>query len=480
MPLDTLFFDQLSQLGAPTAVTPVTDATLQHVNHPLRQSLNLSAELFNEQQCVTALTTKQGILTQKSFAQKYGGHQFGQWNPELGDGRGLLLGNTYDEHNNPVDLHLKGAGRTPYSRFGDGRAVLRSTIREYLASEALHALGIPTSRALCLISSEEAVQRESIERAAMMVRTAPSHIRFGHFEYFYHSKQTQALNALFEFCFTHYFPIAKSTSNPHFHMLKEIVLSTANMIAHWQAQGFAHGVMNTDNMSIHGITFDFGPYGFLDDYEPNFIPNHSDHNGRYRFSQQPGVALWNLNALAHAFTPYLEHEQIVTALTLYENHVGQRYATLMRKKLGLSTEQDADQQLLEQFLSLLQQDKADYHASFSRLQNSLLANDESSFSNHFIYRDDACHWWRKYAMRLGDEGTNLSQTVNGMKMVNPNVVLRNYYAQLAITDAENGDYSTFKQLLNGLELPFNERESQYRFTQLPPDSGKGLEISCSS
>lgn len=480
MALDHLFQSQLSSLGSATPVTPMQDPQLRHVNHGLREQLKLPPALFSEDALSAALFSEQGAFNQSAFAQKYGGHQFGQWNPELGDGRGLLLGNCYDEHQVPVELHLKGAGRTPYSRFGDGRAVLRSTIREYLASEALHGLNIPTSRALCLFSSSESVMRETVETAAMMIRTAPSHIRFGHFEYFYHAKQTKALNALFQYCFEHYFNHHTTAENPHHEMLKQIVTDTATMIALWQAQGFAHGVMNTDNMSIHGITFDFGPYGFMDDYDPNFIPNHSDHSGRYSFVQQPGVGLWNLNALAHAFTPYLSHDEIVSALSLYESILSQHYASLMLDKLGLTSEQVGDDKLLANYLKLLAQDKVDYHLSFKWLSQSIEADERDHFCNHFIHRDKARVWWDDHRKRRLLEGLNTEVIVSNMAQINPSVVLRNHYAQQAIQAAEAGDFTTFEALLKASSHPFESYHTDHPLTQAPPDSGKGLIISCSS
>ncbi len=478
MPLNHLYADQLPTLVTATSPTPMAGATVRHVNHQLRQELGLAKDMFNDDSLVAALTSHQGQLCQSSVAQKYGGHQFGQWNPDLGDGRGLLLGNAVDKAGKPIDLHLKGAGKTPFSRFGDGRAVLRSTLREYLASEALHGLNIPTSRALCLLSSDESVMRESIETAAMMVRTAPSHIRFGHFEYFYHSGQTAALDQLFEFCFEHYFTDAINADNPYFHMLQEVVKSTALMVAQWQAQGFAHGVMNTDNMSIHGITFDFGPYGFLDDYQPEFIPNHSDHSGRYRFSQQPGVALWNLNALAHGFTPYLNHQQIVTALSAFEDLLSDEYGRLMRQKLGLLNDDKDDHLLLQNLFTLMAQDKADYHNTFRQLTDLVKHGDGKHFYDSFVYRDKAKAWLEQYAVRLQD--SDKTQQVNVMSLHNPTVVLRNHYAQLAIQDAESGDFSTFNELLEAVTKPFEIPSKGSPFTQLPPESGKGLEISCSS
>ncbi|EGH06306.1 hypothetical protein Pgy4_01255, partial [Pseudomonas savastanoi pv. glycinea str. race 4] len=250
-------------------------------------------------------------------AMVYSGHQFGSYNPRLGDGRGLLLGEVYNDAGEHWDLHLKGAGRTPYSRMGDGRAVLRSSIREFLASEALHALGIPSSRAGCVVSSSTPVWRETQEHAAMVLRLAQSHVRFGSLEYFFYTKQPEQLKTLAEHVLTMHYPHCQEQPEPYLAMFREIVERNAELIAKWQAYGFCHGVMNTDNMSILGITFDFGPFAFLDDFDEHFICNHSDHEGRYSFSNQVPIAQWNLSALAQALTPFISVEALRETIGLF-------------------------------------------------------------------------------------------------------------------------------------------------------------------
>jgi uncharacterized protein YdiU (UPF0061 family) len=250
-------------------------------------------------------------------AMVYSGHQFGGYTPQLGDGRGLLLGEVYNNAGEHWDLHLKGAGQTPFSRMGDGRAVLRSSIREFLASEALYALNIPSSRAACVIGSDTPVWREKQERAAMVLRLAPSHIRFGHFEYFYYTKRPDQQKQLGEHVLAMHFPECLEQPEPYLAMFREIVERNAELIAKWQAYGFCHGVMNTDNMSILGITFDFGPFAFLDDFDAHFICNHSDDQGRYSFSNQVPVGQWNLSALAQALTPFISVEALRETLGLY-------------------------------------------------------------------------------------------------------------------------------------------------------------------
>ena len=480
MNLDHSYATQLGDLGALTKPLGVANPKLVEVNHTLRDALQLPASGFTQSSIMSMLFDNTSSFTKHSFAQKYGGHQFGGWNPDLGDGRGLLLGDVKDKNGQRWDLHLKGAGPTPYSRFADGRAVLRSTLREYLASEALHHMGIPTSRALCLITSDEPVYREKQERAAMMIRVSQSHIRFGHFEYFYHSGQLDKLEKLFAYCLEHHFKSCANAKNPHLAMLERIVLDTASLIAKWQAFGFNHGVMNTDNMSIHGITFDFGPYAFLDDFDPKFVCNHSDHQARYAFEEQPGIGLWNLNALAHAFTPYLSIEEIKLALGNYESQLLSEFSQLMHQKLGLFTPSPSTAELVNGWLDLVSQDKRDYHISFRLLCEINEHQLNPQLVNHFIQREAAQSWLSQYQQTLLEQGVPVEERQNRMRQVNPEYVLRNYQAQLAIDAAEDGDFSRFKTFLHVLQQPFESKPEYADFAKPPPDWGKHMEISCSS
>lgn len=480
MNLDHSYATQLGDLGALTKPLSVANPQLIEVNHTLREALQLPASWFTQSSIMSMLFGNTSSLTKHSFAQKYGGHQFGGWNSDLGDGRGLLLGEAKDQQGTPWDLHLKGAGPTPYSRFADGRAVLRSTLREYLASEALHHMGIPTSRALCLITSDEPVYREKQEKAAMMIRVSQSHIRFGHFEYFYHNGELDKLEKLFDYCFERHFSDCLQTESPHLAMLEKIVTDTATLIAKWQAFGFNHGVMNTDNMSIHGITFDFGPYAFLDDFDPKFVCNHSDHQGRYAFEQQPGIGLWNLNALAHAFTPYLSIEQIKSALCQYEPRLMAEFSQLMRQKLGLYENNHTTAELVNRWLDLVSQDKRDYHISFRLLCDIDEQGAHPKLVDHFIQREAAQAWLTQYQQAIRAQGTDTQERQAQMRKVNPAYVLRNYQAQLAIDAAEQGDFTHFRMLLQVLQQPFESKPEYAEFAKPPPDWGKHMEISCSS
>jgi serine/tyrosine/threonine adenylyltransferase len=413
-------------------------------------------------------------------AMVYAGHQFGGYTPRLGDGR-LLLGEVVNAAGEHWDLHLKGAGQTPYSRMGDGRAVLRSSIREFLASEHLHALGIPSSRALCVTASETPVWRERQERAAMLLRLAPSHVRFGHFEYFYYTRQHEQLKILGEHVLACHFPACLTQDEPWLAMFREVLERTAGMIARWQAYGFCHGVMNTDNMSILGITFDYGPYAFLDDFDAGHICNHSDDTGRYSFSNQVPIAHWNLAALAQALTPMIEVDKLRATLELFLPLYQAHYLDLMRRRLGLQGAEDGDEELVQRLLQLMQQGKAsDYTLFFRRLGEQAPVDALQVVREDFVDLAGFDAWGRDYLARCAREGSEQAERQARMHAVNPRYILRNYLAQQAIEAAEAGDYSPVRELHAVLARPFDEQPGMERYAQRPPDWGKHLQISCSS
>lgn len=480
MKLQHSYATELDELVSQVKPQPLKNARVVSINQSLASNLGLPQACLSQQKLLELLFANDSPLTRGAVAQKYGGHQFGHWNPDLGDGRGLLLGEIISPTGQRWDLHLKGAGQTPYSRFADGRAVLRSTIREYLASEALHHLGIPSSRALCLVASDEPVYREKAEPGAMLVRVCQSHLRFGHFEYFYHSGQGQKLDKLFDYCFKYHFQSCLLADNPHAAMLAKIVNDTATMIAKWQAYGFNHGVMNTDNMSVHGITFDFGPYAFLDDFKPDFICNHSDPQGRYSFDSQPGIGLWNLNALAHAFSPYLSRDEITQALQTYEPSLLREYGELMRLKCGLEAKQPNNAMLINEWLDMLASEHLDYTLMFRQLCDFDPSAGNSTLMDQFIDRERFSRWAKMLEQTLAQQNQTSTQRKHSMLSVNPKIILRNYLAQQVIDAAEQGDFGLFEALVVALANPFAEIPEHAKFSAPPPDWGKHLEISCSS
>ena len=413
-------------------------------------------------------------------AMVYSGHQFGGYSPRLGDGRGLLLGEVRNAAGQHWDLHLKGAGQTPYSRSGDGRAVLRSSIREFLASEYLHALGIPSSRALCVVGSSTPVWRERQESAAMVLRLAPSHVRFGHFEYFYYSKQPEQLKELVEHVLACHFPECREQEQPYLALFRTVVERNAELIAHWQAYGFCHGVMNSDNMSILGITFDFGPYAFLDDFDAQHICNHSDDSGRYSFSNQVPIAHWNLSALAQALTPFIEVDALRQTLGLFLPLYQAHYLDLMRRRLGLTRADEHDQTLIERLLQLMQGSAVDYHLFFRRLGEQAPAQAVASLRDDFVDLAGFDQWASDYCSRAAEGDDDQDARRTRMHAVNPLYVLRNYLAQQAIEAAEQGDYGPVRELHTVLSQPFEAQAGMARYAERPPQWGKHLEISCSS
>lgn len=485
---------ELSNICSPVKPFPVTQARVAMRNEALAKELGINIDDLETPSLLSAIFSENGALQENSIAQKYGGHQFGQWNPNLGDGRGLLLGEIKSPQGTFWDLHLKGAGPTPYSRHADGRAVLRSTIREYLAGEALNALGIPSSRSLCLLTSKEPIQREQIERGAMMIRTCPSHIRFGHFEYFYHSNQAEHLDALFNYVFKYHFPECLDAALPHQVMLQTVVTNTAMMIANWQAYGFNHGVMNTDNMSIHGITFDYGPYAFLDDFIPEYVCNRSDHAGRYAFDQQPSIGLWNLNALAHAFTPYMEIEDIKAVLMTYEETLIGEYQRLMKRRLGLFEYPINDKELaseltllVAEWMDILKDEKADLHLSFRLVSEQLLSIENleiKEISDHFLQAERVRQWCVNYhevqQSLIALSNISWPEIQQSMLAVNPKYILRNHLVQQAIEAAEDDDFSLCEALMTVLSSPFEAHSELSHLAKPPANQDKGIALSCSS
>lgn len=477
------YANELSDLGSFITPIKLPDPKWLVTSNEVADLLSISTEQLNSPEFLAGLSGHSLFDGANPVAQKYTGHQFGHYNPELGDGRGILLGEISSDSGR-WDLHVKGAGQTPYSRFGDGRAVVRSCVREFLASEALYHLGIPTSRALGVYTTSESVQRETLEQGAVLIRISQSHLRFGHFEYAFYQNDTELLSRLVEYSCNYVLPGSElnmvSLTEKAQALFSFAVKSTAEMVAKWQAFGFCHGVMNTDNMSILGMTFDFGPFGFLDHYEPTHICNHSDHSGRYAYDEQPGVALWNLNALGHALSPLLSTSQIEQELIKYEPLLLSTYSSLMRKKFGFTTEQQQDRQILGEFLALMQRDKSDYTNTWRLLSNLQVEVNEQSFIDHFISRDIAAAWLNKYKGRLELEQSDELSRMSLMKANNPKYILRNYLAQEAIKAVEEGDNSKLDELFQVLKKPFDEQNEYRDYAKLPPDWSKQLAISCSS
>ncbi|MBI5451608.1 MAG: YdiU family protein [Gammaproteobacteria bacterium] len=467
---------------------PLAGLHLIHFNADAAALIGLDPEEARRPGFVERLSGEQALPGSEPLAMCYSGHQFGQYVPRLGDGRAILLGQVRNAHGQLWDLHLKGGGQTRYSRQGDGRAVLRSSIREYLCSEAMHGLGIATTRALCLIGSREQVQRETLEPAALLLRMAPSHVRFGSFEYFCHTNQHQQLRTLAEYVIEHFYPDLAGHAQPYHQLLQRAVISTAQLIAQWQGVGFAHGVMNSDNMAILGLTLDYGPFGFLDTYQAGYICNHSDPQGRYAFDQQPDVGLFNLGCLASAMLPLLADDQpqaITAARAILDGYwpaFHQAMIAIARRKLGLLHEDPQDLVLWHALLQIME-GQADYTILFHQLcefDRHDLENNQA-LRDQFIDRAAFDGWAQRYAQRLAAEHSDDAARRDRMRTANPKYILRNYLAEQAIRRAEDhGDYSEIDTLLTILRRPYDEQPEHEHYAAYPPAWAQTIEVSCSS
>ena len=492
---------RLTQLGprffTPLQPTPVAAPRWAARNQDLRAELGWPSEIFDDDH-LQALAGNALMVGSQPLATVYSGHQFGQWAGQLGDGRAIWLGEAQSAQG-PQEIQLKGAGRTPYSRGGDGRAVLRSSIREYLCSEAMHGLGIPTTRALSLVASPEPVRRETLESAAVVARVAPSFLRFGHFEHFSAQGDTDSLRALADHAVRHHLPQCRERAalwqgNVYAALLDEVQERTAKLLAHWQAVGFCHGVMNTDNMSLLGLTIDYGPFQFMDGFDPGHICNHSDHQGRYAYGRQPNVAYWNLYCLAQALAPLIDdHDMTLQVLEGYKTLFPRALGDAMRAKLGLTgalapeSEREADWTLVEDVMQLMAAEKVDFTLFWRQLSQAVVQQAQAStlsdagwspVTDWVLDRPRLLDWLKRYTARAGVE--NLPAMGQQMLRTNPKFVLRNHLAEIAIRQAQAGDDSEIDTLHNLLKSPFDEHPGFEAYAELPPDWAGQLEISCSS
>jgi uncharacterized protein YdiU (UPF0061 family) len=466
--------------------TPLPVPYSVSVNEKAAELIGLDPQEFKNAEFVEYFTGNKTLPGSEPVSAIYAGHQFGSFVPQLGDGRAILLGEAINEKGERWDIQLKGAGLTPFSRMGDGRAVLRSTIREYLCSEAMHALGIPTTRSLCITGSDAPIYRETVETAAVLTRLAPTHVRFGSFEFFYYRGLYEETKRLADYVIREFYPqiadAENESENKYLEFFREIVKRTARLIAQWQAVGFAHGVMNTDNMSIVGLTIDYGPFGFLDEFDAGFVCNHSDYSGRYAFNQQPMVALWNLSRLGQALVPHIDPEAAMAVLDEYEPVFIENYYRLMREKLGLNEEREEDFELITDLFGILQNNQIDYTQFFRRLSSFNSGAGEKNDLLQGMFLDPASfdEWAANYQKRLASERSDDATRSERMNRVNPKFVLRNHVAQAVIERAQKGDYAEIDELLRVLQSPFDEHSEMERFAEPPPEGAKKIVVSCSS
>ncbi|MBI3546382.1 MAG: YdiU family protein [Gammaproteobacteria bacterium] len=465
------------------APTPFqTKPTLIHFNAEAAALLDLDPAVQHDPQFVDVFSGRQQLPGMDPIAMLYAGHQFGHYVAQLGDGRAILLGETTNARGDKWEMQLKGSGLTPYSRDADGRAVLRSSIREYLCSEAMHGLGIPTTRALCLIGSADEVYREHIETGAMITRLAPSHVRFGSFEVFYYREQYDHIKTLADYVITQHYPELAEKPDRYLRFLQTVVERSAHLLAQWQAVGFAHGVMNTDNMSILGLTLDYGPFGFMEAYHAGFICNHSDHRGRYAFDQQPDIGLFNLSCLAQTLLPLIEFDAAKAALDSYATYFTQAYQSLMTQKLGFESSLQQIAELLKELLQQMQQSRVDYTIFFRALSGVTIDNAPSDvlLRDKFIDRERFDRWLTNYRACLRSQARSDAARRHAMNAANPKYILRNYLAQQVIDQTARGDYAEIERLLTVLRTPHAEHPELSHYAEAPPAGTDPIQVSCSS
>ena len=445
----------------------------------MARELGLEDDWWRTQEALEAFSGNRPLAGSQPLASVYSGHQFGVWAGQLGDGRAILLGEVETPGGGSLELQLKGSGLTPYSRMGDGRAVLRSSIREFLVSEAMHGLGIPTTRALCVTGSDQPVRREQVETAAVITRTAPSFIRFGHFEHFCHHGLHAELKTLADFVIDHFYPGCRDAAEPVAALLEAVTRRTAVLIAQWQAVGFMHGVMNTDNMSILGLTIDYGPFQFMDGFNPDHICNHSDHGGRYAYRRQPPIAHWNLFALGQALLPLIgEPDDAMAALEPYKTLFPAELDRRMAAKLGFAAPTDATRALTEELLTLMARERTDWTIFWRRLAHHAAGASADTVRELFLDRaaiDRVLLQYNELPALVGR-----APEADLMLKSSPAIVLRNHLAEQAIALAKQKDFRMVQDLLAVLEHPYDEHPDHADWAGFPPDWASHIQISCSS
>ena len=467
---------------------PLADPHVVGVSDEVANLLGLPAEFVQSPAFAEIFAGNARLPGSAPLAAVYSGHQFGVWAGQLGDGRAHLLAGLRNAQGH-WEIQLKGAGKTPYSRGADGRAVLRSSIREFLCSEAMAGLGVPTTRALCVIGAQQPVYREEVETAAVVARVAPGFVRFGSFEHWAARQRHGELRRLADYVIDTFRPECRAAAQPYAALLRDVAQRTGELMAHWMAVGFMHGVMNTDNMSILGLTLDYGPFGFMEAFDAGHVCNHSDHHGRYSFRNQPHVAHWNLYCLANAFAPLLDREEAareavdVTYGPAFEN----TFERLLRAKLGLRAGLDSDEAFIGETFGLLQEQRPDFTLFFRALSRLPAAVDpekqakiDAPLRDLFIDRAAADAWLARWRARLAQTPWPDAERQSAMLASNPKYVLRNWLAEVAIRKAKEKDFSEVANLLRCLRNPFAEQPEFEHYAALPPDWARGLEVSCSS
>ncbi len=478
---DNSFARELSGLyeiwSADTAPTP----RLIALNEPLAIELGFDPGALRETSGIATLIGNIVPEGATPIAQAYAGHQFGGFSPRLGDGRALLLGEIVDRDGCRRDVHLKGSGRTPFSRGGDGKAVIGPMLREYIISESLHALGIPTSRSLAVTATGELARRETMVPGAVLTRVAASHLRVGSFQYAAASQDPTLLTRLANYAIDRHYPQARETENPYLDFFERVIDGQASLIARWMSVGFIHGVMNTDNMTISGESIDFGPCAFMDAFDPATVFSSIDHGGRYAYGNQPQIAQWNLARLGETLLPLISNDDdaaialATDALRSFTNRYHEYWTNAMADKLGLDPSAIADPQLIDDFVGLLASARCDVTNGFRTLAEFLRGNPEPAvavFKNH----NDFHGWEQRWQQQLPDKSRE--EVARSMDRANPLYIPRNHLVEAALADATNNDLTAFEALLERVRNPFDEVPGMGVYAQPAPDSFSNYQTFC--
>ena len=482
--LQNTFLESLSEMCEKSYATPAPAPELLIFNNSLAEELNLSSLAKDQSKCLEIFSGREILQGSQPIAQAYAGHQFGHFNPALGDGRALLLGETLNTNGELKDIQLKGSGPTPFSRRGDGKSALGPVLREYLISESMHVLGIPTTRALAAIKTGENVQREQELPGGVMTRVASSHIRVGSFEYAYKSKNQMLIKDLADYSINRHFPETAEVKNPYLAFFAAVCNEQASLVANWMSIGFIHGVMNTDNMTISGETIDYGPCAYMDTYDPSTVFSSIDKNGRYSYENQPKILTWNLTRLAETLIPLVHKDQneaiklLTEVLQLIKPVYTNYWLSSMRSKIGLSKEDQDDINLISQLLNLMKINKVDFTLCFRYLSKALVG-DIKSIKN--LFKNDIAfdNWMTLWKERVSQESISDEKIASSMNAVNPLYIPRNHKVEEALEAAVfDNNMKPFLKLHDILKNPYEEIKEFHEYEKPVKNSSVRYKTFC--
>lgn len=476
LPFDNTYAKLPSAFYESVLPTPVANPQRIALNRPLAAFLGLDTTYLESQEGLAFLAGNGIPAGAKPLAMAYAGHQFGGFSPQLGDGRAILIGEVIDQDGIRRDLQWKGSGPTPFSRRGDGRSALGPVLREYLVSEAMAALGIPTTRALSAVSSGQPVYREEIEPGGVFVRVAASHLRIGTFQFFAARQDHDSLRTLLDYAIQRHYPTCVEAENPALAFLGQVCQAQARLVARWMQIGFIHGVMNTDNTSISGETIDYGPCAFMDYYNPNQKYSYIDQGGRYAYNQQPNIALWNLTRLAEALLPVIAEDPAVAAaaaeavLNQFPEAFQESLVVAFTRKIGLTPDDSENWPFVQKLLGMMEENRADYTLTFRHLSSAVLPEGEAALLALFPESSGLTNWLSDWRDKLHRSGSSPAQIATGMNLHNPAFIPRNHRIEEVIIAARSGDFAPFHRLHSILQYPYDEQAAFSDYAEPPAEN----------